>query len=63
MVKAHFNRDIADPLLYDCVWNADTASFEAMAESLMPLIRRRASLEPRAAAGDPRLKSEWLLTG
>lgn len=50
MVDAHFNRDIADPLLYDCVWNADTVSYEAMADSLVALIRWRADREPLAAS-------------
>ncbi|MFI5350477.1 MAG: AAA family ATPase [Elusimicrobiota bacterium] len=39
----YFNKDIADPHLYDCVWNADAVTFEAMAESLVGLIRRRAA--------------------
>jgi cytidylate kinase len=49
MVDAYFNRDITDPLLYDCVWNTDTVSYDAIAESLVSMIRRRASQETRAA--------------
>lgn len=41
MVESLFNKDIADPRLYDCVWNADTASYDAIAESLISLVRRR----------------------
>jgi cytidylate kinase len=49
LINAVFNRDIGDPLLYDCVWNADAASFDEMAESLVPLIRARASRGLRPA--------------
>jgi cytidylate kinase len=45
VVNAYFNKDIADPLLYDCIWNADTVSYEAMAEALTSLIRQCASRE------------------
>jgi cytidylate kinase len=51
VVRAYFNKDVADPMLYDCVWNADTVTFEAMAESILALIRRRASRAPLVAAG------------
>ena len=51
VVGTYFNRDVADPLLYDCVWNADLVSWEAMADSLVPLIRRRAARVALVAAG------------
>jgi cytidylate kinase len=53
MVDALFNKDIEDPLLYDCVWNADTASYETIADSLVPLIRANAKLAPVASNGVP----------
>jgi cytidylate kinase len=43
MATSYFKQDIADPLLYDCVWNADSASLEEIAESLFALIRSRAA--------------------
>jgi len=51
LIETHFNKDIADPLLYDCVWNTDTVSYEAMADSLAALIRRRSARPALVAAG------------
>ena len=50
VVETHFNKDVADPLLYDCVWNADTVTYEGMADSLVALIHRRADRAARVAA-------------
>jgi len=44
MAKTYFKEDIADPLLYDCVWNVDSTPLEEIAESLVGLIRRRAAV-------------------
>lgn len=41
MVSSNFKKDVADPALYDCVWNTASASVEEIAEALVPLIRRR----------------------
>lgn len=51
LVKTHFNKDLADPLLYDCVWNADTVTCEAIADALVTLIRRRGARTALVAAG------------
>lgn len=51
MIKTHFNKDVGDPSLYDCVWNADSVTFEAMADSLAALIRRRNARSALVAAG------------
>jgi cytidylate kinase len=51
MIKTHFNKDVGDLLLYDCAWNADTVSYEAMADSLATLIRRRNARSALVAAG------------
>ncbi|HXT01617.1 MAG TPA: cytidylate kinase family protein [Elusimicrobiota bacterium] len=50
MMRTHFNKSLADPLLYDCVWNADTVTFESMADSLVALIRRRNARSALVAA-------------
>jgi len=50
-VEIYFKKNIADPLLYDCVWNADTVSCGAMAESLVYLIRQRVSQRLRPTTG------------
>jgi cytidylate kinase len=62
MVDKHFNKDIASPLLYDCVWNADTVSYEAMAESLVSLILQRVSRGLRAKAASPMFASSGRAT-
>lgn len=41
LLKAHFRANIADPLLYDMVCNTGTVSFEAIAESIICLIKHR----------------------
>jgi cytidylate kinase len=51
MVQTHFDKDVGDPHLYDCVWNADNVSYEAMADSLVPLVLRRSARAPLVAAG------------
>lgn len=43
LLKRHFRVDIDDPLLYDAVWNTGTASFEAIAESIVTLLKERAA--------------------
>jgi len=44
LLKRHFRVDIDDPLLYDAVWNTAAASFDAIAESIIALLRERATL-------------------
>jgi cytidylate kinase len=39
LVRDYFHRDINDPLLYDVTWNTDTVSLEAIAGSLITLIK------------------------
>jgi cytidylate kinase len=41
MVMADFDKNIDDPLLYDCVWNTATVTLEEIVESLTALIRKR----------------------
>lgn len=43
LLKRHFKVDIDDPLLYDCMWNTAEVSFEAIAESIVALLRERAA--------------------
>ena len=43
LLRRHFRVDIDDPLLYDAVWNTGQASFEAIAESIVALLRYRAA--------------------
>ncbi len=45
LVRDHFSRDIHDPLLYDVTWNTDAVSFEAIAASVIALIKHRAQPE------------------
>lgn len=42
LLKRHFRVDIDDPLLYDAVWNTGTSSFDAIAESIVALLKERA---------------------
>jgi cytidylate kinase len=73
MVDAYFEKDIADPLLYDCVWNTGAVPFDVIAESMICLIRRRAArasdvageASPGAhpAEQEPRLPSPPLAPG
>jgi cytidylate kinase len=46
LIETYFKKDIADPLMYDCAWNTGKISFEAIAESVLDMIRQRV----RAAA-------------
>jgi cytidylate kinase len=43
LLKRHFRVDIDDPLLYDAVWNTGVVSFDAIAESMVALLRERAA--------------------
>ena len=43
LVRDHFFRDIHDPLLYDVIWNTEAVSFEAIAASVITLIKQRAA--------------------
>ena len=43
LLKRHFRVDIDDPLLYDAVWNTGVVSFEAIAESIVALLKERAA--------------------
>ncbi len=42
LLKRHFRVDIDDPLVYDAVWNTAEVPFDALAETIVPLLRRRA---------------------
>ncbi len=42
LVKTYFHADIDDPLLYDVTWNTGAASFEAIAEAIVSVIKHRA---------------------
>jgi cytidylate kinase len=43
LLKRHFRVDIDNPLLYDAVWNTAETSFPAIAESIVAVLRDRAS--------------------
>jgi cytidylate kinase len=49
LVRDYFHRDINDPLLYDATWNTDTASFDAIAASVIALIKHRARADATPA--------------
>ena len=40
-MRAFFNRDVDDPLLYDVVWNTAAVGLEDIARSIIDLLRRR----------------------
>lgn len=42
LVRRHFKRDIADPLLYDSVWNTGTVAMEAIVSSVMAQVLAKA---------------------
>ncbi len=53
LVAAYFERDIDDPLLYDCVWNTDRVSFEEIARAVCDRVEEKAraySVSQRAAS-------------
>jgi cytidylate kinase len=41
MVKTYFDRDIDDPLLYDAVWNTETADMHEISHSVIEMLRLR----------------------
>jgi cytidylate kinase len=43
LLKRHFRVDIDDPLLYDAVWNTGNVSFDAIAESIVAMLKDRAA--------------------
>jgi cytidylate kinase len=43
LIKLFFHRDIADPLLYDMVWNTGKVSLDVITRSTIELIKQRAA--------------------
>jgi len=41
LLKAYFQADIDDALLYDMVWNTSTVDFETIARSIIALVKQR----------------------
>lgn len=41
LFKTYFSRDIEDPLLYDAVWNTESADLHEIAQSVITLIKMR----------------------
>jgi len=41
MVRDYFNRDVENPLNYDCVWNAETLPTEEVAAAIVLLIKNK----------------------
>lgn len=41
LIKVHFRRDIADPLLYDAVFNTNRLSFDDISGAVTSLVRKR----------------------
>jgi hypothetical protein len=41
LIKDYFKKDISDPHLFDAVWSTDKVPIEAIATTLIPLIRYR----------------------
>lgn len=58
LVRDYFSRDIHDPLLYDATWNTDTVSFEAIAASVIALIKLRAQASRAHGPETSRTKSQ-----
>lgn len=51
LIRMYFGRDIADPLLYDAVWNTEKVPLTAVADSVLDLLQERcAQPAPPAAA-------------
>lgn len=48
LLRAFFNKEIDDPLLYDAVWNTGTVGMHEISHSVCEMIRRRAE-QSRAA--------------
>lgn len=46
MVRTFFHRDIADPLLYDVVWNSERADPHEISQAVLRMIRRRSDASP-----------------
>jgi cytidylate kinase len=51
LVKMFFHRDIADPLLYDVVWNTGRADLDMMARDIIELIKQRAAAKRKSRSG------------
>ena len=49
LVKLFFHRDIADPLLYDAVWNTGKAPLEIITRATIDMIKER--VKAQAAIG------------
>jgi hypothetical protein len=43
LVKSFFNRDIADPMLYDAVWNTERVPMAEISASIIRLVKQRAT--------------------
>ena len=41
LLKRHFRVNIDDPLLYDAVWNTGSSSFDAIADSIISMLKER----------------------
>jgi hypothetical protein len=53
LVQVYFHRDIADPTLYDAVWNTARVQLGVVASSTLTLVARRAGVEsPRIVRAD-----------
>lgn len=51
LIKLFFHRDIADPLLYDVVWNTGRTDLDMIARNAIDLIRQRALAGARSRTG------------
>ena len=58
LVRDHFSRNIHDPLLYDVTWNTDSVSFEAIAASIIALIKQRAQASRAPSLGTVETQSQ-----
>ena len=59
-VRDHFSRDIHDPLLYDITWNTEAVAFEAIAASVISLIKSR--IVPFPSESGSRVRTVSMMT-
>lgn len=47
LLRTYFNKDVDDPLLYDAIWNSESADMHEIAASVITMIKRRAAAAKR----------------
>jgi cytidylate kinase len=57
VVRCFFDKDIADPLLYDVIWNSEEVDPHEMSYSLIEMLKFRAAVKKRAGLAGRKLRA------